>query len=218
MIIEKELDTDTNTYEYSFIKDNLKLKIFFGGNLDLYWQIIDLTVNEDNFFEYETKPLEFIIDKDNMEVYSLFLKLYNDVINREFKSDEEKKLEEEMEELDSFDDYYSDDFEKQMDKSLMDTYNSLVNDGVISWHSDETYYEAANIVNIEKVSDDIKVKFVEQMKDDYSFPGEISIRFRNSGSTYHPFNRIFMNHFNSLISLDPEYHQIHIEEYIRKLK
>lgn len=217
MTIERNWDASTKTYEYSFVKDNLRLKIFFGGNLDLYWEITDLSVNEDNFFEYTSKPLEFIITKDNMEVYSLFHKLYNDVINREFASDEEKKLDEEMQDLDIFE--YTDDFKEYMDKNSNDVYKLLVNDGVISWHSDELCYDAANIVNIEMVGDDIKLTFVEQiMNDGYSFPGEISIRFRNSGSTYDPFNQIFMNHFNALNVIDPEYHQIHIEEYVRKLK
>lgn len=218
MQIKKNWKEDTKTFDYSFIKDNLEFKIFFGGNLDLSWLMIDLSVNGDNFSEYETKPLEFIIDKDNMEVYSLFLKLYNDVINREFTSREEKKAQEEMEELYSPDFEYSDEFKKSMDKLLDHTYNLLVNDGVISWHSDEDYYEAASIVNIELVGEDIKLTFIEQMKNDYSFPGEIGIRFRNSGSKYDPFNKIFMNHFNSLASIDPEYHQIHMEEYVRKLK
>lgn len=218
MTVERELDENTRTYEYYFTKDNLKLKIFFGGNLDLYWQIIDLNVDDDNFFDYETKPLEFIIDKDNMEIYSLFLKLYNDVINKNFESDKEKEQQEAMEELDLPANEYSEEFKEEMNRNLENTYNLLVNDGVISWHSDETYYEAANIVDIELVGEDIKITFVEQMKSDFSFPGHIGIRFRNSGSTYDPFNCIFMNHFNALSEINPEYHQIHIEEHVRKLK
>lgn len=218
MTIERNWDESTGTYMYSFIKDNLKLRIFFGGNLDLSWQIIDLSVNDDNLFEYENKPLEFTIDKENMEVYSLFLKLYDDVLNREFTPEEEKSRQEELEELDLFGSRYSQEFVEQMNRDLEKTYNLLVDEGIISWHSDETYYEAANVVNIEMIGEDIKLTFIEQMKSDYSFPGEISIRFRNSGSTYDPFNRIFMNHFNALASIDPEYHQIHMEEYVRKLK
>ena len=52
-----------------------------------------------------------------------------------------------------------------------------------------------------------------------SAPGSISIRFRNSGSLYDPFNMIFMRMFNKLQNYDPEYHQIHFEEinYAKKL-
>ena len=47
----------------------------------------------------------------------------------------------------------------------------------------------------------------------------VSIRFRNSGSRYNPFNIIFMKMFNKLQEYNPEYHQIHIEEleYQKKL-
>lgn len=211
MTIEKKLDEDTKTYEYSFKKENLEFKIFYGGNLDLYWEIIDHNVNEDNFFDYETKPLEFIIDKDNMEIYSLFLTLYEEVINKRFESKEEQEnLDLLLDGLDTIKNF--------ADKELEDTYNLLVKDGVISWHSDETYYEAANIADIETQEDSIKITFIEQMPSDFSIPGRVSVRFRNSGSTYDPFNRMFMNHFNALEKIDSAYHQIHIDEYVRKLK
>lgn len=210
MKIEKKLDS-ANNYEYIFYKDNLKLRIFFGGNLDLYWDIVDQSVDYDNCFDYENKPIEFIIDKDNMEVYSLFLKLYDDVLNKKVKCDEENT--DDTMEMD-----YSEEFKEYLHKRLDETYNLLVNDRVISWHSDETYYETASVVNIELVGEDIKITFIKKVEDEYSFPGEISIRFRNSGSTYDPFNVVFMNHFNSLSVIDPLYHQIHMEEYIRKLK
>ena len=47
-----------------------------------------------------------------------------------------------------------------------------------------------------------------------------SIRFRNSGSSYQPFNILFMDVFNKLQEYDPNYHQMHIEEYAyqKKLK
>ncbi len=211
MKIEKYFDENTKTWEYVFQKNNLKLRIFFGGNLDLSWDIMDLSVDFDNFSDYENKPLEFIIDKDNMEVYSLFLKLYNDVLSKNIYRDE-------IAEDDSLEFAYSEEFKTYLNKSLDQTYDLLVNNGVISWHSDETYYEAASILNMELVGEDIKITFIKQVEDEYSIPGEISIRFRNSGSTYDPFNVVFMNHYNSLSTIDPEYHQIHIEEYIRKLK
>ena len=44
------------------------------------------------------------------------------------------------------------------------------------------------------------------------------VRFRNSGSSYDPFNIPFMKFFNKLQEYDPEYHQIHIEEVILQKK
>lgn len=198
MQIEKVLDTSTRTNEYTFTKDNLEFKIFFGGNLDLYWQIIDKTVAADNMFDYENKPLEFVIDEENMEVYLLFLKLYNDIINRIFGKTEENLY-------------------RSSDKVLESAYSLLVKDGVISWHSDETNYEEANILNIELVGKNIKLTFIKQFETDYSFPGDISIRFRNNGSTYAPFNRQFMAHFNALANVSTEEHENKQDNQEKKL-
>ena len=49
-------------------------------------------------------------------------------------------------------------------------------------------------------------------------PRKITIRFRNSGSRYDPFNIIFMRLYQGLCNLDYEYHQIHIEEYLQESK
>lgn len=57
----------------------------------------------------------------------------------------------------------------------------------------------------------------EGYDNEYLLDGLISIRFRNSGSRYAPFNRLFMKMFNKLQFLDDvnDYgHQIHIEEYL----
>lgn len=196
----KKVINDNQTYLYDFIlsKDNLNFKIFFGGNLDLYWQVIDESLDYDNYKNYENKTLEFVIDQENMEVYLLFSKLYNDIINKRFKEKEESVLDEFL--PSETKEYLKKVYEKELD----DTYNLLVKDSVISWHSDETYYEVSDIVNIELVNDSIKITFIKQVESDYSFPGEISIRFRNSGSTYDPFNRLFMAHFNALQNVSIE--------------
>ena len=49
-------------------------------------------------------------------------------------------------------------------------------------------------------------------------PRRITVRFRNSGSRYDPFNIIFMGLYQGLCNLDYEYHQIHIEEYLQESK
>ena len=48
----------------------------------------------------------------------------------------------------------------------------------------------------------------------------IVVRFRNSGSRYDPFNCVFMRFYQRLQEVDPNYHQVHIEEliYRKKLK
>ena len=179
----KKVVNANQTYLYDFIlsKDNLDFKIFFGGNLDLYWEVIDKSLDYDNYENYENKPLEFVIDQENMEVYLLFSKLYDDIINKRLKEKEESVLDEFL--------------PLETKESLKKSYEKEL---------DETYYEASNIVNIELVDDSIKITFIKQVESDYSFPGEISIRFRNSGSRYDPFNRLFMAHFNALQNVSVE--------------
>ena len=46
----------------------------------------------------------------------------------------------------------------------------------------------------------------------------IGIRFRNSGSTYTPFNNVFMRMYNQFLEYEPDFHQIHIEEILYKEK
>ena len=61
-------------------------------------------------------------------------------------------------------------------------------------------------------------EYIKGYDHDFNSPNYIPIRFRNSGSTYTPFNNVFMGMFNQLQEYDPNYHQIHIEEYLYQKK
>ena len=88
--------------------------------------------------------------------------------------------------------------------------------GIISWHDDESIFEEGNVVNIIPGDEEFVLEFVPGIKcDPYDM---IGIRFRNSGSTYTPFNSVFMRMFNQLQDYDPNNHQIHIEEYLYNQK
>ena len=53
--------------------------------------------------------------------------------------------------------------------------------------------------------------------EDFHSPTYIPIRFRNSGSSYDPFNIVFMKMYNEMKNIDDINdigHQIHIEEYL----
>ena len=106
----------------------------------------------------------------------------------------------------------------QMEKAVFRYYNAFYKDVF-----DEEDYLIADRVSIEKIDDTYVLKFTrpELTEDKFSFRtiGNISIRFRNSGSRYDPFNIIFMRMFNKLQEYNPEYHQIHLEElsYQKKL-
>ena len=64
MKIEKSVD-ELGNYEYILTRDNLKLKMYYGGNLDLYWEIQNTDVNIDNFETYQERPLEFTIPSED---------------------------------------------------------------------------------------------------------------------------------------------------------
>ena len=76
------------------------------------------------------------------------------------------------------------------------------------------------VLTIKKEDDQFLLEFTSPKIDDNDFIfrmlGTVSIRFRNSGSTYDPYNIIFMRMFNKLQDYDPEYHQMHIEELVYK--
>lgn len=207
-----------------FTRDNDILDISFAGNLDLYFT-----------FTSDCNHTSFIIGKDNYEVWKLFDKLYHDVINaqvfefteqdkkiviifaKETKEDYHQKLKEEEASI------------KELNESLKkhDAYKNLVDGEDIKWCSDDFSSDIAPYFIIKPINGNYEISFgipTPQRKSDWEEQfqleghkhGTISIRLRNSGSHFSPFNNVFMKLFNSLmrIDLEEEYHQIHIEEYL----
>lgn len=221
MKVKKRDNNDTIIIE----EGNKSLRIFYGGNGDLYWVINDKDYND-------KEPYDFVITKENFNLYNLFDKLYNDIetiniydnddeepyVPFDFESDEEKneyllKLKKEKEE------------EKELCRLFNHSnYNSLFNEDnkEITWYSDETSYKVSNILKIKKEDESYRLTFSEQeyiegYDEDFHSLGNIPIRFRNSGSRYNPFNIIFMRMYNNLKEIDDVNdigHQIDIEEYL----
>ncbi|HOZ53931.1 MAG TPA: hypothetical protein PKY25_01175 [Bacilli bacterium] len=79
---------------------------------------------------------------------------------------------------------------------------------------DILFYEDASVVRIVK-KEDVFVVTIEKSKEENMYQ-TYSVRFRNSGSRYCPYNVVFMKMHNELIDYNPEYHQIHFEEIIYK--
>ena len=103
-------------------------------------------------------------------------------------------------------------------------YNTLFdeNNKTITWYSDETNRLVSNYVKIIKKEETFELVFgTQEYIDGYeredNFLGTIGVRFRNSGSSYDPFNISFMKMFQELEKIDDvldEGHQVHIEEYL----
>ena len=106
------------------------------------------------------------------------------------------------------------------------SYQRILEHDSIVWHSDEEPYDIADVLKISEENDVIVLEFYRPALtgDKYGMrlPGTVTIRFRNSGSYYNPFNIVFMRMYNKLQEFDPEldqeYHQIHLEELSYQLK
>ena len=76
-------------------------------------------------------------------------------------------------------------------------------------------YNASNFT-IKKFKDIFIVTFTKSKTEEFNscyFP-TYSVRIRNSGSRYEPFNIPFMSMYEKLKQCSNDYHQIHIEEYL----
>lgn len=136
-----------------------------------------------------------IINESNLRVYDTFNELYESLINCSLPYE-------------------------IRDKNLLrrtSNYDMLVQDKVIKWACDDYSVDVGPFFEIAKVNDEFVITFdrgnIEKqfLASKYS----ISVRLRNSGSLYHPFNANFMRLYHELCDLDLD--QIYIDE-IGKLK
>ncbi len=188
--------------EMEFENNGVVFRIFYGGNGDLYWKIIDKN-------ETEKDKVYFSITKENYEIFQMFEELYTRIENCDVyrvNSFEEELCDtaEEREELHKRTKKLNEDLENQ------DCYESLCTDDFIVWHSDDAPFGQGTRLNIyqSRTRDSFLIVITKLNKEKEDFSVEIS----NSGSRYTPFNILFMNHYNQLSDIEPDYHQIHIEE------
>lgn len=178
-----------------------ELDILFGGNGDLYFSPKVKTIE---MFDKED-PIVFTINEEDVELYNAFNHLYNKIVNYEPFDIEENNFDFGF--IDDDSDYYRE----------YDRYREypLVSSGIISWRSDEEMVENASVLNISKLNNNIILEFVKNKPED-SIYMTYSIRFRNSGSSYDPFNCRFMELYQTLCQTDFDYHQITIDEYLKE--
>ena len=183
---------------FDIITDDGTFEISYENNLDLYWRYI-YTNSIDKVENIKT----FKITKENYYLYCLFLELYNAI--------KEKKP------YKTFPNYVGEDLRNKKLKYYGGY--ELYKDNTITWYSDD-FAEFANASNfsIKKVKDYFLVIFTKSKTEEFNgcyFP-TYSVRIRNSGSRFDPFNNTFMGMYHKLREYNPEYHQIHIEEYLYK--
>lgn len=164
--------------------------MFFMNVGDLFWSISK--ENPDSLKE------EFNIPKSESEIFELFEKLYSDVENARVLDEGNSKS------------------NNNFKRCLTDRNFFNKETKTIEWHSDETYFDSDDVVKIIKQKDNYHLEFTRPKKyeDPYHWdsPTMISIRFRNSGSYYSPFNIIFMRMFQKAQDLEERKNKLQIVE------
>lgn len=231
MKVIKVKDKDQSLFIISLTEGDKCVRFLFGGNGDLYWSFnarIDDKIDDKTYEKIAMSGDKyFIITKENYAVYSLFEQLFLDIENISF-AEEEMPVYFESEEQER---EYLKEREKEIEYQKRkyrefncSNYNELYDDEskTITWYSDETAHEVANILKIKKNEDSFRIEFyIQPYVDGYdrelNYRNCVSIRFRNSGSRYKPFNISFMKMFNAMQEIDDVNdigHQMHIEEYL----
>lgn len=206
-MVEIKKTKDVEGYDrFKITTENGSFDIMFGGNLDLYWYYWP----EENYKDWPLAKT-FTISKENYFIYQKLDELYKNIKEQKpYQSKDENSS-------------TAFDSSKLINESpsAQYSYKNLFQNGIIKWYSDDAPLEEASMLEIKYQEDKYIITF-HQGKEDFGFP-TYTIRFRNSGSRYEPYNLAFMNMYNSLSEYNPNYHQIHIEEYLynkklRKLK
>ena len=185
---------EVNKYENGWGYDTFDIKTNEGVFVILF------APNGDLYWQYKSEisvledkdKQELVITKENYFIYELFYKLYESIKNNKVFYDNKNYFE-----------------EKQ---------NKLFKNNAIEWYSDELPIDITSKLTITKEEEVFKVIFEKSKKTQDGIFITYSIRFRNSGSRYAPFNINFMEMYNELKEYDLNYHQIHIEEYLYKQK
>ena len=199
MEVKKERN-ELGTLDIRIIESEDKhLDITFGGTGDIYW-ILDnqevADVEEDPMYD------SFAIPSTETELYKIFEKLYDDLIDGNIYYPEQLPsyclaLDPKAQEKEN----------KRCEKSNKEIkeskrYKALVNNRLITFYSDEEYKDNAEIVRISKREDCILLEFIRQTKKDEQnqtrLPGWYFIRIRLNGCTYTPCEAVFWRHFDEL--------------------
>lgn len=193
----KDYNPEGEYYDYYFKDKDKEMGIVFRGNGDLYFGSKSFSKDQE---------AEFYITKENIIIFNLFEELFDNfknakiyVINNQESYTSTKETE-----------YNT--WNQCLKNSII--HKKILDENTITWISDDSIsfeYPTADALKIIKEENQFHLKFTYYENE---FPHVRSIRIRNSGSRYLPFNIIMMNFFNKLQEYNPENHQMHIEEYL----
>ena len=191
MEIIKEKDS-LGYYVIKITKENTILTIFFGGNGDLYWDLMNMD-NDDSQNE------SIIISEDDGPIYDLFQKLFSSLANHQiFQVDElEESFCHNPEKLQILREQKRKDNERLLRHPY---FKDLCNGNYVEWHSDNEAFETGNILTILLDSKANKVIInIKRVSCDYGF---LNVCFTHSGSRYRPFDLAFYENYRELCEMD----------------
>lgn len=191
MEIKREKD-GLGFYEIKMTKDDSVLTICFGGNGDLYWDLL-------NMENMDSKDEFFYIDKNDGPIYDLFQKLFSKVSNHQIfqvNELEEAICNSELEKKELYN-------KKRIDNEELSNhpyFNALCNGGYIEWHSDNEPFEIGNrLVMVQDYAAGEIIINITRVSRHYDF---LNVCFTHSGSRYSPFDLAFYEHYKELCEMD----------------
>ncbi len=203
------------TYDLIFQDEKKLFRMSYEGNLDIYWSMRGTKYDriDDEYGYYE-----FLITKENYSLYEEFALFYERITKAQLFAEDP---------LTDFTTYaaYKEakkHHETQQQAFLTsDVYHALVQDGVITWLSDDAITDENDAlyflfppayITIKKMNDAISIEFkVKLVKGIRQQPA--TVRIRTNGSAYQYFYIPFMLLYQELQNYE-ETPQIHIEEYL----
>ncbi len=177
--------------ELKMTKGSTTLTISFGGNGDLYWNL----VNIDNL---DSTNETFIISKNDGAIYNLFQKLYFKLSHHQiFQTNEREQSlcnKEKLKMLWEQNQKYNEELSEHP------YFKDLCNGQYIEWHSDNEPFETGNILImlLDNLEEKITIN-IKRISRHYDF---LNVCFTHSGSRYSPFDLAFYENYRELCEMD----------------
>ena len=196
-------------YSYSFKDDHTILSIYLTEDKNLNFMITNQELQT-----AEEELNEFLITKENYELYMLFKELIDDFEKMSPLIEKSREVLEQFE-----DDYITNNefannnryYNRNLNFITFD-YPEIYKDRCITWASDNSYGFMINLLKIREVPRGIRISIKTSVKTDI-FLGR-NVKIHNSYSRQNPFSFLFMSFYYKLQSIDPNYHQMNLFELI----
>ncbi len=172
-------------------KEGITLTIFFGGNGDLYWDLMNLD-------DFESQDESFVISPSDGPIFELFRRLFCSIATHQiFEVDEvEASFCSTPEALERI---RAQKVKENESLSRHPYFNDLCNGSYVQWHSDNEPFETGNILTILLDRAGRVIINIKRVSREYDF---LNVCFTQSGSRYRPFDLAFYKNYTELCEMD----------------